>query len=170
MHWLRITSLLIVLISNFYFPSYGYYFSRECPNYCTCDLNLYNLTIQCSQPQVRDIFLLPTFGSNQALARTETLILRNTYVKSVPINLCSYEALTYLDLSSNFINEQINLNTFNCLRKLKYLNISNNLISDLDASSFDFLNDLEILDLRNNRLKAIPSDLFYFKLPNLTHL
>ncbi|XP_028611486.1 leucine-rich repeats and immunoglobulin-like domains protein 2 isoform X2 [Grammomys surdaster] len=78
-----------------------------------------------------------------------------------------YSALESLDLSSNIISE-IKTSSFPQM-SLKYLNLSNNRISTLEAGCFDNLSgSLLVVKLNRNRISMIPPKVF--KLPHLQFL
>ncbi|XP_005542348.1 leucine-rich repeats and immunoglobulin-like domains protein 2 isoform X4 [Macaca thibetana thibetana] len=78
-----------------------------------------------------------------------------------------YPALQSLDLSSNIISE-IKTSSFPHMQ-LKYLNLSNNRITTLEAGCFDNLSSsLLVVKLNRNRISMIPPKIF--KLPHLQFL
>uniref|UniRef100_A0A8P0SSX9 Leucine-rich repeats and immunoglobulin-like domains protein 2 n=1 Tax=Canis lupus familiaris TaxID=9615 RepID=A0A8P0SSX9_CANLF len=78
-----------------------------------------------------------------------------------------YPALENLDLSSNIISE-IKTSSFPRMQ-LKYLNLSNNRITILEAGCFDNLSSsLLVVKLNRNRISMIPPKIF--KLPHLQFL
>ncbi|XP_021489882.1 leucine-rich repeats and immunoglobulin-like domains protein 2 isoform X2 [Meriones unguiculatus] len=78
-----------------------------------------------------------------------------------------YTALESLDLSSNIISE-IKTSSFPRM-SLKYLNLSNNRITTLEAGCFDNLSgSLLVVKLNRNRISMIPPKVF--KLPHLQFL
>ncbi|XP_045059452.2 leucine-rich repeats and immunoglobulin-like domains protein 2 isoform X3 [Desmodus rotundus] len=78
-----------------------------------------------------------------------------------------YPALESLDLSSNIISE-IKTSSFPRMQ-LKYLNLSNNRITILEAGCFDNLSSsLLVVKLNRNRISMIPPKIF--KLPHLQFL
>ncbi|XP_021051422.1 leucine-rich repeats and immunoglobulin-like domains protein 2 isoform X2 [Mus pahari] len=78
-----------------------------------------------------------------------------------------YSALENLDLSSNIISE-IKTSSFPPM-SLKYLNLSNNRITTLEAGCFDNLSgSLLVVKLNRNRISMIPPKVF--KLPHLQFL
>ncbi|XP_052586230.1 leucine-rich repeats and immunoglobulin-like domains protein 2 isoform X2 [Peromyscus californicus insignis] len=78
-----------------------------------------------------------------------------------------YSALESLDLSSNIISE-IKTSSFPQM-SLKYLNLSNNRITTLEAGCFDNLSgSLLVVKLNRNRISMIPPKVF--KLPHLQFL
>lgn len=78
-----------------------------------------------------------------------------------------YSALESLDLSSNIISE-IKTSSFPRM-SLKYLNLSNNRITTLEAGCFDNLSgSLLVVKLNRNRISMIPPKVF--KLPHLQFL
>jgi hypothetical protein len=167
-HTIRMLCLVLAALTS---PAHSYPLINNCPSFCLCDLYVGNLTIFCTQPQLTSLFVLPPIATHPSMTRAQNLLLSHAYLNSFPLNTCQFsETLLYLDLSSNFINAPVTFSTFNCLRRLQLLNISNNLIQTLNEASFDYLNSLKVLDLRNNRISSLSVDLFYFKLPNLTTL
>ncbi|KAJ7331786.1 hypothetical protein JRQ81_013966, partial [Phrynocephalus forsythii] len=94
-------------------------------------------------------------------------LVHNTIPEIVPEQLQLYISLENLDLSSNLISE-IKVSSFPRMQ-LKYLNLSNNRITTLEAGCFDNLsNSLVVLKLNRNRISIIP--LKTFRLPHVQYL
>uniref|UniRef100_UPI003BB86124 leucine-rich repeats and immunoglobulin-like domains protein 2 isoform X1 n=1 Tax=Pogona vitticeps TaxID=103695 RepID=UPI003BB86124 len=94
-------------------------------------------------------------------------LVHNTIPEIVPEQLQLYISLENLDLSSNLISE-IKVSSFPRMQ-LKYLNLSNNRITTLEAGCFDNLSSsLIVLKLNRNRINMIP--LKTFRLPHVQYL
>ena len=143
----------------------------DCPTYCTCSYFDYVLTITCTGPQLNYFFYLPDVTQYPILQQTLSLVIKNSYLRVAPTNLCTLaSSLTIIDLSSNLIGQTIGPSTFNCLTKLQFLTLKNNSLQSISETAFDNLINLKYLDLSHNQLTTIPNMLFFRKLPNLNTL
>ncbi|XP_042318211.1 leucine-rich repeats and immunoglobulin-like domains protein 2 isoform X2 [Sceloporus undulatus] len=109
---------------------------------------------------------IPYFGE---LTSNMTLLslVHNTIPEIIPEQLQFYVSLENLDLSSNLISE-IKMSSFPRMQ-LKYLNLSNNRITTLEAGCFDNLsNSLIVVKLNRNRISMIPPKTF--RLPHVQYL
>ncbi|XP_066480338.1 leucine-rich repeats and immunoglobulin-like domains protein 2 [Tiliqua scincoides] len=109
---------------------------------------------------------IPYFGE---LTSNITLLslVHNTISEIVPEQLQLYVSLENLDLSSNIISE-IKVSSFPRMQ-LKYLNLSNNTITTLEAGCFDNLSSsLIVVKLNKNRISTIPPKTF--RLPHVQFL
>ncbi|XP_077191044.1 leucine-rich repeats and immunoglobulin-like domains protein 2 [Paroedura picta] len=106
---------------------------------------------------------IPFFGE---LTSNITLLslVHNRIPEIIPEQLQLYASLENLDLSSNLISE-IKASSFPRMQ-LKYLNLSNNRITTLEAGCFDNIStSLIIVKLNRNRISMIPSKTF--RLPHV---
>ncbi|XP_003220507.3 leucine-rich repeats and immunoglobulin-like domains protein 2 isoform X1 [Anolis carolinensis] len=109
---------------------------------------------------------IPCFGE---LTSNITLLslVHNTIPEIVPEQLQLFVSLENLDLSSNLISE-IKISSFPRMQ-LKYLNLSNNRITTLEAGCFDNLSSsLIVVKLNKNRISVIPPKTF--RLPHVQYL
>ncbi|XP_044303316.1 leucine-rich repeats and immunoglobulin-like domains protein 2 isoform X1 [Varanus komodoensis] len=109
---------------------------------------------------------IPYFGE---LTSNITLLslVHNTIPEIVPEQLQLYSSLENLDLTSNLISE-IKVSSFPRMQ-LKYLNLSNNRITTLEAGCFDNLSSsLIVVKLNRNRISMIPPKTF--RLPHVQFL
>lgn len=67
--------------------------------------------------------------------------------------------LQWLDLSNNLISE-LDFDSFKNTKKLQYLNLAHNFISDVSPELLRFLNGLRVIDLSSNNLRALAENLF----------
>ncbi|KAE8629378.1 hypothetical protein XENTR_v10000465 [Xenopus tropicalis] len=91
------------------------------------------------------IYILTQFESNKALIIQRKL---HKCFSSCP-SVC-----TLLDFTKENITH-LKTSDFNCFLQLRLLNLSHNLIGELDCSVFKFNPSLEYLDISNNRLHTI---------------
>lgn len=146
-------------------------FETDCPVFCVCNYFRSQMVLACNNSQLNGIFRLPSPFLNPSITNTTSFVSINSYLRTIPVNFCEFaNTLIQIDLSNNAISDNLNQNQIGCLDNLRYLNLSFNFISFIDANTFNSLYNLEILDLRHNRLTMIPTYLFYFKLPSLTNL
>lgn len=68
--------------------------------------------------------------------------------------------LQWLDLSSNLIVE-MDFDTFRNTRKLQYLNLANNLITEIPGDIFKLVSGLRVINLSRNNLRSLPENLFF---------
>merc|ERR1712106_841298 len=88
------------------------------------------------------------------------LIIQSAYIKSIPNDLLKDSPLVEkVDFVNNDLNE-LDVNMFRGLTKIKTLRLSYNNISSLDPNLFTDLSNLETLHLSNNKLKDISDNLF----------
>jgi Leucine-rich repeat (LRR) protein len=124
-------------------------------------------------------------ASLSKLTRLTTLVLRHNKLTKMP-NLSTMNRLEELILSSNQIESlvddkgnsllpsttvefsiennrltQINDNTFDNAKNIKYLNLASNQISSISKNAFINLRNLRSLNLRKNHLKEIPTHIFF---------
>jgi hypothetical protein len=93
-------------------------------------------------------------------------ISENFYLGSPFVHLSN---LTELDLSSNKI-KQINKTCFKGIFKIIFLDMSDNIISDIKDFPFDYLESLESLNLSNNPINTLYWNSFGTSLKNLIKL
>ena len=132
------------ILLQYFHTTNGQSFTNGCPNLCTCTYfqngNQNILTITCSGPQNNFNFVLPDTTTQPQLSSITGLVIKNSNLNKFPSNLCTYSrTLLILDLSVNQISEDITSNTFNCLTNLQFLNVSSNLVVNIQSNSFDFL-------------------------------
>ncbi|KAH0618940.1 hypothetical protein JD844_018510, partial [Phrynosoma platyrhinos] len=123
-------------------------------------------TLQEVKMNYNELTDIPYFGE---LTSNITLLslVHNIIPEIVPEQLQLYVSLENLDLSSNLISE-IKMSSFPRMQ-LKYLNLSNNRITTLEAGCFDNLsNSLIVVKLNRNRISMIPPKTF--RLPHVQYL
>ncbi|XP_041493959.1 leucine-rich repeats and immunoglobulin-like domains protein 2 isoform X3 [Microtus oregoni] len=130
------------------------------------NISLESQTLQEVKMNYNELTEIPYFGEP-----TPNITLLSLVHNLIPeINaeaLQLYSALESLDLSSNIITE-IKTSSFPQM-SLKYLNLSNNRITTLEAGCFDNLSgSLLVVKLNRNRISMIPPKVF--KLPHLQFL
>lgn len=163
-----IQACCLLIIFTFVNKSQGVLFTNDCPLYCVCDFELNRLLISCNQEQPNTYLKLPSLISNAMLVNTVTIVITNSYLNSFPLNFCEYAiSVRQIDLSSNLIADSLDQSVFGCMNNLELLNISYNLIHDVNENAFNSLNKLIILDMSHNQLSSIAKGLFFFKLPSL---
>lgn len=101
-------------------------------------------------------------NNNSGLMKLKCLYLNNNQLTSIKINqnLTNLESL-YLD------DNYIEIYCFNGLFKLKWLTMQNNQIRSINLDSFQDLNSLEYLDLSFNFITYLEKNLFINNLSNL---
>lgn len=100
-------------------------------------------------------------GAFNGLFCLHYLELRRNNISSLTANIFNdLENLWLLDLSENAIRHISNGMIFQLLHKLKVLNLSKNVIINLNDYDFYNLTSLEILNLSYNKISIVPSDLF----------
>ncbi|XP_075415633.1 leucine-rich repeats and immunoglobulin-like domains protein 2 isoform X2 [Tenrec ecaudatus] len=106
---------------------------------------------------------MPYFG--ESTSNITLLSLVHNIISEINAEVLQlYPALESLDLSSNIVSE-IKTSSFPRMQ-LKYLNLSNNRITTLEAGCFDNLSSsLLVVKLNRNRISMIPPKIF--KLPHL---
>ncbi|CAI5777833.1 leucine-rich repeats and immunoglobulin-like domains protein 2 [Podarcis lilfordi] len=120
-------------------------------------------TLQEVKMNYNELTDIPYFGELTSNI-TQLSLVHNTISEIVPDQLQHYISLENLDLSSNLISE-IKASSFPRMQ-LKYLNLSNNRITTLEAGCFDNLTSfLIVLKLNRNRISMIP--LKTFRLPHV---
>lgn len=95
------------------------------------------------------------------------LDLRGNKIPSLENTSATRDAFDFIDFTDNDIRIFEN---FSCLYKLKYLAISNNLISKIDDETPPQLPNLFYLILSNNKIASLDSIISISKLRNLRHL
>ncbi|XP_036375757.1 leucine-rich repeats and immunoglobulin-like domains protein 3 [Megalops cyprinoides] len=113
-----------------------------------------------------DLDSIPDLGP--CAANITVLSLANNRIAKIPLErLQAFQSLETLDLSNNIISE-LKATSFPVL-PLKNLFMNNNRISSLESGCFDSLsNTLQVLKMNRNRLTSVPAKIF--QLPNLQHL
>ncbi|RNA12830.1 slit -like protein [Brachionus plicatilis] len=106
------------------------------------DINLYHLNISSNNL---------SFFNFEKFTNLISLVARDNLFTSVDFESFS---LNELDISSNRIS---NISFLANFPLLKYLNLSGNLISEIEENAFDKNLELESIDLSNNYLSRIPS-------------
>ncbi|XP_021013987.1 leucine-rich repeats and immunoglobulin-like domains protein 2 isoform X2 [Mus caroli] len=130
------------------------------------NITLESQTLQEVKMNYNELTEIPYFGEP-----TPNITLLSLVHNLIPVINAEafqlYSALESLDLSSNIISE-IKTSSFPRM-SLKYLNLSNNRITTLEAGCFDNLSDsLLVVKLNRNRISMIPPKVF--KLPHLQFL
>ncbi|CAK8686185.1 unnamed protein product [Clavelina lepadiformis] len=88
-----------------------------------------------------------------------SLSLRNMSLTAVPASIGQLVNLSYVDLSDNLITEVKN-STFSKCTKLFRLSLENNKISNIEANAFNGATSLSSLLLSENQIKSLPSSVF----------
>ncbi|XP_010035713.2 receptor-like protein 54 [Eucalyptus grandis] len=82
-----------------------------------------------------------------------TLRLASCQLRTLPDFLAEQPRLVYLDLSNNHIQGKIPKWIWG-LQNLQYLNLSSNLLDDIETLSLNLTSSLSVLDLHKNRLRG----------------
>ncbi|KAH0566676.1 hypothetical protein KQX54_003174 [Cotesia glomerata] len=103
--------------------------------------------------------LISSFPNNAltGLLSLKTLFIDNNLLDAVP-ETKGLNHLENLSLSSNIIPNLTENSFSDDLKKLKRLNLSNNIITSISSGAFDKLGSLEELDLSTNMLYTLPND------------
>uniref|UniRef100_G3RVJ4 Leucine-rich repeats and immunoglobulin-like domains protein 2 n=1 Tax=Gorilla gorilla gorilla TaxID=9595 RepID=G3RVJ4_GORGO len=130
------------------------------------NISLESQTLQEVKMNYNELTEIPYFG--EPTSNITLLSLVHNIIPEINAQaLQFYPALESLDLSSNIISE-IKTSSFPRMQ-LKYLNLSNNRITTLEAGCFDNLSSsLLVVKLNRNRISMIPPKIF--KLPHLQFL
>ncbi|XP_023557500.1 leucine-rich repeats and immunoglobulin-like domains protein 2 isoform X2 [Octodon degus] len=130
------------------------------------NISLESQTLQEVKMNYNELTEIPYFG--EPTSNITLLSLVHNLIPEINAEAFQfYPALESLDLSSNIISE-IKTSSFPRMQ-LKYLNLSNNRITTLEAGCFDNLSSsLLVVKLNRNRISMIPPKIF--KLPHLQFL
>ncbi|XP_058394803.1 leucine-rich repeats and immunoglobulin-like domains protein 2 isoform X5 [Diceros bicornis minor] len=130
------------------------------------NVSLESQTLQEVKMNYNELTEIPYFG--ESTSNITVLSLVHNIIPEINAEAFQfYSALESLDLSSNIISE-IKTSSFPRMQ-LKYLNLSNNRITILEAGCFDNLSSsLLVVKLNRNRISMIPPKIF--KLPHLQFL
>ncbi|KAF4021468.1 hypothetical protein G4228_013456 [Cervus hanglu yarkandensis] len=130
------------------------------------NISLASQTLQEVKMNYNELTEIPYFG--EPTSNITLLSLVHNIIPEINAEVFQfYPALETLDLSSNLISE-IKTSSFPRMQ-LKYLNLSNNRITVLEAGCFDNLSSsLLVVKLNRNRISMIPPKIF--KLPHLQFL
>ncbi|XP_060057843.1 leucine-rich repeats and immunoglobulin-like domains protein 2 isoform X2 [Erinaceus europaeus] len=130
------------------------------------NISLESQTLQEMKMNHNELIDIPYFG--EPTSNITLLSLVHNEISEINTEaLQFYPALESLDLSSNMISE-IKSSSFPPMQ-LKYLNLSNNKITILEAGCFDNLSSsLLVVKLNRNKISMIPPKIF--KLPHLQFL
>ncbi|XP_032737299.1 leucine-rich repeats and immunoglobulin-like domains protein 2 isoform X1 [Lontra canadensis] len=130
------------------------------------NISLESQTLQEVKMNYNELTEIPYFG--EPTSNITLLSLVHNIIPEINAEAFQfYPALENLDLSSNIISE-IKTSSFPRMQ-LKYLNLSNNRITILEAGCFDNLSSsLLVVKLNRNRISMIPPKIF--KLPHLQFL
>ncbi|XP_040854229.1 leucine-rich repeats and immunoglobulin-like domains protein 2 isoform X2 [Ochotona curzoniae] len=130
------------------------------------NITLESETLQEVKMNYNELTEIPSFG--EPTSNITLLSLVHNMIPEINAEAFQlYSALESLDLSSNIISE-IKTSSFPRMQ-LKYLNLSNNRITTLEAGCFDNLSSsLLVVKLNRNRISMIPPKIF--KLPHLQFL
>lgn len=147
--YLRLAYVLVVCafcsISMQLSVSSAYSFDLDCPLYCACNYFNSRLILNCNQSQLNSIFRLPNPHVNVQLVNTTSFMAVRSHLRTFPLNLCDYaNMLVDVDMSNNAIVENLNPSHVGCLTNLRYLNLSHNLISFVDANTFNSMQSLQV--------------------------
>nr|XP_058916538.1 leucine-rich repeats and immunoglobulin-like domains protein 2 isoform X5 [Kogia breviceps] len=129
-------------------------------------ISLESQTLQEVKMNYNELTEIPYFG--ETTTNITLLSLVHNIIPEINAEAFQfYPALESLDLSSNIISE-VKTSSFPQMQ-LKYLNLSNNRITILEAGCFDNLSSsLLVVKLNRNRISMIPPKIF--KLPHLQFL
>ncbi|XP_045147785.1 leucine-rich repeats and immunoglobulin-like domains protein 2 isoform X2 [Echinops telfairi] len=132
----------------------------------TWNISLELQTLHEVKMNYNELTEMPYFG--ESTSNITLLSLVHNMISEINAEVLQfYPALESLDLSSNIISE-IKTSSFPRM-PLKYLNLSNNRITTLEAGCFDNLSSsLLVVKLNRNRISMIPPKIF--KLPHLQFL
>ncbi|XP_023975530.1 leucine-rich repeats and immunoglobulin-like domains protein 2 isoform X4 [Physeter macrocephalus] len=130
------------------------------------NISLESQTLQEVKMNYNELTEIPYFG--EPTTNITLLSLVHNIIPEINAEAFQfYPALESLDLSSNIISE-VKTSSFPRMQ-LKYLNLSNNRITILEAGCFDNLSSsLLVVKLNRNRISMIPPKIF--KLPHLQFL
>uniref|UniRef100_A0A6I8NDK7 Leucine-rich repeats and immunoglobulin-like domains protein 2 n=2 Tax=Ornithorhynchus anatinus TaxID=9258 RepID=A0A6I8NDK7_ORNAN len=129
-------------------------------------ISLDSQTLQEVKMNYNELTEIPYFGEPTSNITVLSLI-HNVIPEISAEQLQFYYSLENLDLSSNVISE-IKISSFPRMQ-LKYLNLSNNRITTLEAGCFDNLSSsLVVVKINRNRISVIPPKIF--KLPHVQFL
>lgn len=146
MNFPLIISMLI--ISALYYSTNAFSFDHDCPLYCTCNYYNSRLVLSCNDSLLNSIFRLPNPHVNVQIANTTIFEAVHSSLRTFPLNLCEYAStLVDVDLSNNVIVENLNPSHVGCLSNLRFLNLSRNHISFIDANTFNSMLSLQVLIL-----------------------
>lgn len=145
----------------------GHYEHALCPSIPNChcpeprlvicnERNLTNLALPESTTNIR---FTRVYGDNFNISRLEQLRWKDSKLTNIDTIILSPINLELLDLADNNIR-YIKNHQFLNYTKLKFLNLSNNLIDDLPRNFCQGLDLLEELYLSGNKLHAIPFQVF----------
>lgn len=146
--------------------------SCECPQPRLVICNERNLTNLALPESTTNIHFWRVYGDSLNVSRLQQLRWAESALKDISKVLINPENLEILDLGGNEIVYLQNYQ-FQNFTKLKFLNLSNNLIYDLPRNCCYGLDLLEELYLSGNRLHAIPfqvfAPLYNLKILDLSH-
>lgn len=138
--WRQIALILGVMFMD---QTTGFRLESDCPSYCSCNYFESKMVVSCNDSQLNSMFRLP--HRTLDVANTTSVNCMRSHLKTMPLNLCEYApTLVYLDLSDNKLVENLNPNHVGCLTNLRFLNLSHNLISFVDANTFNSMLSLEV--------------------------
>ncbi|KAK3444996.1 LOW QUALITY PROTEIN: hypothetical protein EUGRSUZ_A00560 [Eucalyptus grandis] len=99
------------------------------------------------------IYATNTASQASSFPNLTTLKLASCHLMTLPEFLAEQHRLIYLDLSRNWIQGKIPQWIWG-LQSLMYLNISSNLLEDIETPSLNLTSALNFLDLHKNRLRG----------------
>ena len=109
----------------------------------------------------RSLSSLPT-NLEEFQAVEEIVLAQNNFI-TIPSLLFKLSNLKSCNMESNQISEIKNKkSTFSKWKQLKYLNLANNLISEIPPS-FKYLSSIKQLELEHNQLKQLPTEICSLK-------
>ncbi|KAK3444976.1 hypothetical protein EUGRSUZ_A00587 [Eucalyptus grandis] len=112
--------------------------------------NLLYLDLSCNR---FSIYATNTASQASSFPNLTTLKLASCHLTTLPEFLAEQHRLVYLDLSCNWIQGKIPQWIWG-LQNLMYLNISSNLLEDIETPSLNLASALRVLDLHKNRLRG----------------
>ena len=129
--------------------------TKECPFTCTCTPT----RLACSGAAIPGNKFTREAIYNYG-PELQEIIWTNSNITVIEIDVFDgLHNLEYIDLSRNEI-KRTEHGLFARLSRLKHLNLSRNQIDDMRRFTFVDLENLEVLDVSNNRLQAVPFQVF----------
>lgn len=129
--------------------------AEVCPATCSCS----RASLACAGAALPGNTLTKAVIANHG-SELRKIVWTDSNISSVEINLFDgLYNLEYIDLSRNEI-KRTDHGLFARLSRLKHLNLSRNHIDDVPRFTFADLENLEVLDVSHNRLQVIPFQVF----------
>ena len=137
---------------------------QTCPALCSCSPHVTqteNMNITCNTDQMKkeDINQMINMILSELKPNLTLLEIINSRLSIVPEAICQMTSLQYLNLTNNVISD-LPVDCFTKLSKLVKLVLPNNKISNLGVGVIESLQHLEIINLENNILNHIDPRVF----------